>query len=773
MSKKAIIPCKRGLIAFFLIIIITVTSVGCGQKKTLSPEENKKNNTIASNEVQNDYPLSTDEYMAEALSLNENSYIEANAFQNDCLYYVVTTIDENGSSVRTMRNLILDTLSTNTFIEKIEVDEEFYVRNIFFDVDGNLFIYLTQYQNINQTNVNTDCILTYKKDGTFIDRISVNAIPVDQNNSIYLYNQMCCDSYGNFYIPTTERNIYVLKSDGSFFFSVTVPGNVSGLCETSDGKVMVSYNLPGNQESAAAFFDPQNKSLGSPLESFPLTAESGVLFSGHNEIVLVNELFNLMLYNTTTKEYLILKPWRTSGVDQANIEAMYENKNGDIFILTSDLMSNTSTGRRLYCLRKYNSGEVPDKIKLTIGAMCVDQNFSRIISAYNLSNSKYEFEIKYYQSGSRYFGDDEIRTAITNLNAELASGIYPDILNLNYMGHFADSYIDKGVLIDIAPYLEADNTVSEDDLLPNILDIYRRNEALYAIIPTFNLFPWVGLKSVIGEGELTRERIQNALKNHPEITEIIDNSTKLTVLVMLFGNDFESYVNYDNATCYFDSPEFRSIMELSNACKRVEYDYDNYSFFNWDKIAKHEQLLTSPFILSIDNILIYDGLTDGDTIFHGNPTKQGEVIMTNPSTPALAITSKCQYPEAAWSLISFMLSMENQCNALNSGLPISKKALSALIEEASICEYDSDGILQPYKNMSIDGNPFEIFPVTSEQEQLIWDLVSMPVVLDTYDIDICPIIYEEAEYYFRGERGLDETCNIIQSRIKLYLSENY
>jgi hypothetical protein len=35
------------------------------------------------------------------------------------------------------------------------------------------------------------------------------------------------------------------------------------------------------------------------------------------------------------------------------------------------------------------------------------------------------------------------------------------------------------------------------------------------------------------------------------------------------------------------------------------------------------------------------------------------------------------------------------------------------------------------------------------------------------------IIMEESAYYFNGERGLDETANIIQSRAQVYINEHY
>lgn len=762
-------------LAFLLSMVTLIMLIGCGGKKNNISTEDAVDTPSSAADEQNSQQNSPYRYLTEALTLNENSYLESNAFFDDSLYYVVSTADEEDLFYRTVRRLNLDTLNTDTFIEKLEEVDETYVKNIFFDKDGQLYVYLSQYYTASdQVNNAADYIQKYDKDGTFLTSVALTGLPDCENYGLFYFEEVCCDADGNFYIPTSDKDVYVLKTDGSYFFTVSIPGKINGLCETSNGTVLLSYLLPGNQKSAAAYIDTKTKSLGNSLENYPLTATSNVLFQGQEGKVLLNEMYRFMSYDTVDETYMILEAWTASGIDHSNIQKIYENKNGDFFVLISDYAGNTASGRKLYRMRKTDPADIPEKITLTIGVMWTNQNFNRIISSYNLSNQKYKFEVKAYQPSTQSFGSNELDAAITALNAELASGNCPDMLSLDLMYQYVDNYIDKGLFIDIQPYLTADSTVSEEDLLPNILDLYRRNDSLYAIVPTFNIFPLVGLKSVIGDDELTVDSIQKALKNYPEITDIIPNSTKSSVLNMLIGCDLRSFIDYKNATSHFDSTRFRSIMELANTSKKVDYEsYSINGYSNWDRVLHHELLLTTRQILSIDDILMANGITDNDTAFHGNPSAQGETMMVMPSTPPLAITTACKYPEAAWDLISFMLTMENQCDIMNSGLPVSKNALSALIETASTPKYDWEGNELPYKSGSINGTPYEIYAIDAEQEQLIWDLVNMPVVLDLYDDNISPIILEEADHYFRGKKGLEETCNVIQSRIKLYLSENY
>lgn len=43
---------------------------------------------------------------------------------------------------------------------------------------------------------------------------------------------------------------------------------------------------------------------------------------------------------------------------------------------------------------------------------------------------------------------------------------------------------------------------------------------------------------------------------------------------------------------------------------------------------------------------------------------------------------------------------------------------------------------------------------------------------DTTDEEISNIINEEADAYFKGQKSVDEVADIIQSRVKIYISEN-
>lgn len=77
--------------------------------------------------------------------------------------------------------------------------------------------------------------------------------------------------------------------------------------------------------------------------------------------------------------------------------------------------------------------------------------------------------------------------ALKKLNTEIAAGKGPDILILDDMP--IDSYVEKGVLMDLSPYVK-DKT--EDKYFTNILRSFETPEGIYALPGQFRMFLMVG-----------------------------------------------------------------------------------------------------------------------------------------------------------------------------------------------------------------------------------------------------------------------------------------
>ena len=69
-----------------------------------------------------------------------------------------------------------------------------------------------------------------------------------------------------------------------------------------------------------------------------------------------------------------------------------------------------------------------------------------------------------------------------------------------------------------------------------------------------------------------------------------------------------------------------------------------------------------------------------------------------------------------------------------------------------------------------DGS-ISIYAMSQEQADQILDLINATTAVYGYDESILNIISDEAAAYFAGEKSLDDTANMIQSRVNLYVAE--
>ena len=146
-------------------------------------------------------------------------------------------------------------------------------------------------------------------------------------------------------------------------------------------------------------------------------------------------------------------------------------------------------------------------------------------------------------------------------------------------------------------------------------------------------------------------------------------------------------------------------------------------------------------------------------------------------TTALGISIGCDYPEAAWEFISLYFTEEYQ-ESLSDALPVSRSAFESLLEKAQTTQYEenADGtstpVLQQKVGFAEEGIIGEIYQISSEQAQQMLELTERVCSGSAYDSTLHFMILEEADAYFSGQKSLEETVEVIQSRANIYVNEN-
>lgn len=161
-------------------------------------------------------------------------------------------------------------------------------------------------------------------------------------------------------------------------------------------------------------------------------------------------------------------------------------------------------------------------------------------------------------------------------------------------------------------------------------------------------------------------------------------------------------------------------------------------------------------------------------VYKGYPSEDGAPCYFYSGT-GISILSRSTCKEGAYAFWEYYL-LHHYLTA--DAYYTNKKLLENSMTYASEIQYAYDEQRKKMIRYQADSSPesdekvLQWFPYMSE-EQCDKQLVMMETVrIDTLENQtLRNIILEEAQYYFQGIRELEETCEIIQSRVQLYLAE--
>ncbi|MDE5569964.1 MAG: hypothetical protein K2I82_04845 [Ruminococcus sp.] len=261
---------------------------------------------------------------------------------------------------------------------------------------------------------------------------------------------------------------------------------------------------------------------------------------------------------------------------------------------------------------------------------------------------------------------------------------------------------------------------------------------------------------------------------------------------MLEMIDYCSFIDFENASCCYDSDEFINIMKAVQENKIGMTTAENESFLN-DEDFKYSNgarnfiddnyLIDVTPLRSADDIqTVVNAKFSEPCNFIGFPAKEVSRVSFSPDeNRCFSIMRSCDYPEGAWEFIRDSFFTDDFYNSQNGN------NCFPAIESSFIEKFESEKNISMYKN-----------PVTGEMENsdfYITDTLENAIYFDPfndsevekysefvreaakhrqrYEFTVWEILDEELTSYFEGERSAEDTADIIQKRVSIYISENY
>ncbi|MBS5880412.1 MAG: extracellular solute-binding protein [Clostridium sp.] len=421
------------------------------------------------------------------------------------------------------------------------------------------------------------------------------------------------------------------------------------------------------------------------------------------------------------------------------------------------------------------------KTELTLACFSLDYNLRSQIVKFNQTSTDCRIVVRDY---AEYADGEDYYAGLTVFNTEILAGKIPDLIVGNMMLPIRQ-YAARGMLENLWPYLDADPGYSRDKLMTRPVEAAQVDGKLYQLPINFGITTAVGLGRIVGDYTTwTLADVKNALSKLPEGAMVFNQYyTQAEMLMYCVAMNAKDFMDWQNGTCNFDSDEFRALLEFVKPLP-AEFNWQSDGEYESDftRMKSGKQLLYPMNLNDFDNIYYTFAALDHDIRFVGFPREDGSSGSAFTASVTLCITTACKDKADAWAFIRSTLSEEYQKNLWN--FPILRSAFDAMAGKAMTQEYQTDangsqvldenGDPIPISSggMSYGDEPMiELYAVTQEQYDTVMELIESTTNFLDYDQSVLSIISEEAAGYLAGDRSVEETSRLIQSRVNLYIQE--
>ena len=303
------------------------------------------------------------------------------------------------------------------------------------------------------------------------------------------------------------------------------------------------------------------------------------------------------------------------------------------------------------------------------------------------------------------------------------------------------NYARRGCLTDLETLIEEDPELDLSDFYPNVIGAARDlGGGLYALPMQFYLRTLSAPAEYVGTNMgWTCSDLRTAAEQMPEGMILWEGLDQTTALSHLLEVNVQRFADLARSTCDFENQSFYDLLTLCRDCFPAEGG------------AMGDALLA--FETTVGTM----GNIASDTM--KRMAEQGRTLIGYPDAGGngfnmvfgslISICALGQQQAAAWEFYRGLMGYDYQC--ATSGLQLCIRVDAQNAKE--------DWFL-------------EVRPDLTREESLAARVLTAGVQSVTvFDSPISPIVLEEAGAFFAGDRTVEETARIIQSRVEIYLGE--
>ncbi len=569
---------------------------------------------------------------------------------------------------------------------------------------------------------------------------------VTSSNQIYSYNET--DGFKKLNNPEDNKDAYYIYLYKGF-----------------QDKLFVSYY--GDEGQILRSFDAATGKFGAPTSILDKYSDYN-FFGGNGYDLYICDSDAVYGYDVAKDEKVKLMDYADSDlVTTSAIYAIAAVSDTEFVAILPDNDYNFYISR----LTKIPADQVADKTVLTMAGNSMPYNIRKQALAFNKNSNKYKIKIVDYSSLDN---EDNYNAGSDRLNLDIVSGNTPDILVLSD-DMPVNSYMNKGLFVDLNSLFGNDTEISKSDFITNILDASETNGKLYQLIPVFSV------QTVACKNKLVEDRTSLSFKDCKEIINqlkpnkqfvfgMTDRSTFMNQGLKFSG---DKYIDWDERKCYFNNDSFIDFLEMANSLP-VEYGDSAWDDFK-DTIYRDNEAIFDIYNIQSFNDYTYlrDAIFGEEISFIGFPNDMGVNYSTIEPEIRLAICTQCKDKDGAWEFLKSFLTEDFQDN-ISYDFPIRKSSLDKFAAKSMERPYYMEkGKKVEYDNsVYINGTEVIIRPLTQEDVAKVTNFIKELKLISNSNNSVNEIINEGAAAFFSGQKSAREVADIIQSRLSIYVNEN-
>lgn len=608
------------------------------------------------------------------------------------------------------------------------------------------------------------------------------------NGTASVQGQVC------FYSSSTKV-MFMFDSNGSFLCDISSEQEVAGYNTglVNAGEVGIFLYRIEDSDLLYQKLDWENRSIGKAsrvaLEEgsdsqYPVSGSSSnssyaygpfrfSVLDGYAGGFLISSIDTLWDYDPVEETLVRLLGWSEPYVNLSGdyVEHVTLLEDNMLFVIALDPSDNSY---KQIMVETKPGDEVPERQTITLGIVRVSNpdSLQKTINEFNKLNPELQVEIQVFKN------QDE-------LNMVLLKKEGPDLLEMNRASR--DVLANKGVLEDMSPYLSDSTAVRKEDLLPSVLrTCYYQGELLF-IIPDFAIHVLAAAEEGVGRNYgWSPEDVLDFAERNPDIP-VLDSTSynRWFLLADLLRADMDSYIEWEERKCYFDSDRFISLLERVNKLKVDEFaptrhDVDGIALTRERFLNKEYLLMNTPLSRMEDYVYMKEALEGNGSII-GYPVQDRSPHFLMNCEYIFGMNSASKNKESAWLFLEYLLSKEYQSRYIEerpSGFPVRKDIFEEMLLYSLLDRYPPDIHTHVSDFNTFTFTETDYFPeVTGEDKEAIRYIVDNSYLdLVGYGgnggtVNYMDIIAEEVSAFFAGDKTAKEAADIIQSRIMIYINE--